>query len=102
MIDRSHIGRLLPSHTAAVEAGRLRLFAKATGEDRPEYLDHAAALAAGFSGLPAPPTFLFALENEVTDNLGWLRAIWDSRSAGCCTENNLSPTSEQVFGRRCA
>ena len=57
MIDRSHIGRLLPSHTAAVEAGRLRLFAKATGEDRPEYLDHAAALAAGFSGLPAPPPF---------------------------------------------
>ncbi len=75
MIDRSHIGRLLPSHTVAVEAGRLRLFAKATGEDRPEYLDHAAALAAGFSGLPAPPTFLFALENEVPDNLGWLRAM---------------------------
>ena len=75
MIDRSYIGRALPSHTAMVEAGRLRLFAKATGEDRPEYLDHAAALAAGFPGLPAPPTFLLALENEVPDALAWLSEL---------------------------
>ena len=75
MIDRSHIGRALPSHTATVEAGRLRLFAKATGEDRPEYIDHDAALAAGFPGLPAPPTFLLALENEVPDALAWLREL---------------------------
>jgi len=43
VIDRAHIGRELPSHTTIVEAGRLRFFAKATGEDRPEYLDDAAA-----------------------------------------------------------
>lgn len=75
MIDRAHIGRVLPSHTAVVEAGRLRLFAKATGEDRPEYLDHAAALVAGFPGLLAPPSFLFALENEVPDAMAWLRQL---------------------------
>ncbi len=75
MIDRSHIGRALPSHTALVEAGRLRLFAKATGENRPEYIDDAAALAAGFPGLPAPPTFLLALENEVPDALAWLSEL---------------------------
>ena len=72
MIDRAHIGRMLTAHTAVVEAGRLRLFAKATGEDRPAYLDHAAAVAAGLPGVPAPPTFLFALENEVPDALAWL------------------------------
>ncbi len=75
MIDRAHIGRTLPSHTALVEAGRLRLFAKATGEDRPEYLDHAAAEASGHPGLPAPPTFLFALANEVPDALAWLTSM---------------------------
>ena len=72
MIDRAHIGRELPSHTVPVEASRLRLFAKATGESRPEFIDDQAALSAGFPALPAPPTFLFALENEVPDNLAWL------------------------------
>ena len=75
MIDRGHIGRKLSPHTAVVEAGRLRLFAKATGEDRPEYLDEAAARAAGFRGLPAPPTFVFALENEVPDAMAWVREL---------------------------
>lgn len=75
MIDRAYIGRVLPSHTAVVETGRLRLFAKATGEDRPEYLDHAAALIAGFPGVPASPSFLFALENEVPDAMAWLRQL---------------------------
>ena len=72
MIDRAHIGRELPSHTAVVEAGRLRFFAKATGEDRPEYLDEAAALAAGHRGLPAPPSFLFTLANEAADATAWI------------------------------
>lgn len=64
MIDRRHIGHSLPPHAAVVEAGRLRFFAKATGEDRPEYVDDAAARAAGYRSLPAPPTFLFSLEND--------------------------------------
>ena len=72
MIDRAHIGRDLPPHTATVEAGRLRFFAKATGEGRPEYLDEAAAHAAGYRGLPAPPTFLFTLENDVPDATAWM------------------------------
>lgn len=75
MIDRSHIGRVLPAHTATVEAGRLRFFAKATGEDRLEYLDESAARAAGHRGLPAPPTFLFTLENEVADPAAWLAQL---------------------------
>ena len=32
MIDPIHIGQVIPPHSADVEAGRLRLFAEATGE----------------------------------------------------------------------
>jgi acyl dehydratase len=64
MIDRRHIGHALPAFMVPVEAGRLRFFAKATGNDDPVYLDEAAARDAGHPGLPVPPTFLFCLEME--------------------------------------
>jgi acyl dehydratase len=63
-IDRRHIGHVLPRFTAAVEAGRLRFFAKATGQRDAVYVDEAAARDAGHPGLPVPPTFLFCLEME--------------------------------------
>ncbi|MDM0055220.1 MaoC family dehydratase N-terminal domain-containing protein [Variovorax fucosicus] len=64
MIDRRHIGHtLLPFHVE-VEKGRLRFFAKATGQTDPVYIDEAAARAAGHPGLPVPPTFFFCLEME--------------------------------------
>lgn len=64
MIDKRHIGHTLPPFEVAVEPGRLRFFAKATGQTDPIYLDDAAARAAGHPGLPVPPTFLFCLEME--------------------------------------
>ena len=64
MIDRRHIGHELPAFQVEVEKGRLRFFAKATGQDDPVYTDEAAARAAGHSGLPVPPTFFFCLEME--------------------------------------
>ncbi|RUP23465.1 MAG: MaoC family dehydratase, partial [Curvibacter sp.] len=48
-------------------AGRMRFFAKATGQTDPVYSDEAAARAAGHPGLPVPPTFLFCLEMESPD-----------------------------------
>ncbi len=72
VVDRRHIGHRLPSHSADVEAGRLRLFAKATGETRPEYFDLAAARAAGHPSIPAPPTFTVCLDLEVPDPFAWL------------------------------
>lgn len=72
MVDRSHIGRVIAPHSAEVEAGRLRLFAKATGETRPEYIDDAAARAAGHPALPAPPTFVLCLDLEMPDPFAWL------------------------------
>lgn len=64
MIDRSHIGTAFPPFTVEVERGRLRFFAKATGQTDPVYSDDEAARAAGHPGLPVPPTFLFCLEMD--------------------------------------
>ena len=75
MVDSDDIGRTFPPHSADVEAGRLRLFAKATGETRPEYIDEAAARAAGHPSLPAPPTFAICLELEVPDPFAWFRDL---------------------------
>lgn len=67
MIDKQFIGHVMPRFSALVEAGRLRFFAKATGQTDPIYSDEAAAHAAGHPGLPVPPTFLFCLEMESPD-----------------------------------
>jgi acyl dehydratase len=75
MIDASHIGRMIEPHSADVEAGRLRLFAKATGETRAEYLDDASARAAGHRALPAPPTFVLCLDLEMFDPFAWIADI---------------------------
>lgn len=64
MISRTHIGRVVSRHTAEVEKGRLRLFAKAIGETDPVYTDEAAARARGYPGLLVPPTFLFCLDMD--------------------------------------
>ena len=67
MIDKRFIGHVMPAFSADVEKGRLRFFAKATGQTDPVYFDEAAARAAGYPALPVPPTFLFCLEMESPD-----------------------------------
>ena len=62
MIDRKFIGYKLKPSVLTVDRVRLQFFAKAIGEVDPVYLDPAAARAAGYPDLPAPPTFLFAAE----------------------------------------
>ena len=64
MIDKQYIGHTLPPFQVNVEPGRLRFYAKATGQTDPIFLDEEAARAAGHPGLPVPPTFLFCLEME--------------------------------------
>lgn len=67
MIDKKHIGHVMPAYSVDVEKGRLRFFAKATDQTDPVYWDEEAAKAAGYPGLPVPPTFLFCLEMETPD-----------------------------------
>jgi acyl dehydratase len=74
MIDRRYIGHTMPAFTVPVEAGRLRFFAKATGQTDPVYSDAAAARDAGHRDLPVPPTFLFCLEMEAP-NAGAMREL---------------------------
>ena len=74
MIDKKHIGRTTAPLTIDVEKGRLKFFAKAIGETDPIYTDEEAAKAAGYSALPAPPTFAFCLEMETN-------SLWDNTAA---------------------
>ncbi|HEY9547293.1 MAG TPA: MaoC family dehydratase N-terminal domain-containing protein [Solimonas sp.] len=60
MIDTKWIGHRFPAIRWEVEKGRLRFFAKAIGETRPEFIDEDAAKAAGHPSLLAPPTILFS------------------------------------------
>lgn len=64
MIDTAWIGRELAPAELSIDRTRLRFFAKAIGETDPIYTDVAAARAAGYRDLPAPPTFLFAAEMD--------------------------------------
>lgn len=64
MIERRHIGKRLRPSVLQVEQGRLAFFAKVTGETNPIYFDPAAAREAGYSAVPAPPTFIFAAQAE--------------------------------------
>jgi acyl dehydratase len=61
MIDPKFIGLSSEARYVYVERGQLRFFAHAIGETDPIYTDEAAARAAGYAALPAPPTFLFTL-----------------------------------------
>lgn len=64
MIDKSKIGYEFESFTTTVEAGKLRFFAKATGQADAIYVDESAASEASYSHLPAPPSFPFVLDMD--------------------------------------
>jgi acyl dehydratase len=55
-----------------VERGRLRLFAKATGQTDPVYVDIDTARERGHRDLPVPPTFLFGVDLEQPEPFAWL------------------------------
>ena len=65
MLNKADIGKKFPPVTSDVEKGRLRFFAKATGETNPIYTDEAAAKAAGYASLPLPPSLFFSLKMDV-------------------------------------
>ncbi len=58
-LDTSYIGRTYPaSPVYEVSRAKIREFAESIGDDNPLYLDPAAARAAGYPDVIAPPTFL--------------------------------------------
>ncbi len=64
MLDRSLIGRQSEPVVHEVEKGAVRRFAEAIGDPNPLYVDEAAARAAGYPSLVAPPTFAVSLTSN--------------------------------------
>ena len=63
-LDKKLIGHEFEAFSTTVEAGKVKLFCKAIGEEDPIYVDEAAAKAAGYRAVPVPPTFLQAITND--------------------------------------
>jgi acyl dehydratase len=77
MIDPKWRGYRFPKTTCEVEKGRVRAFARAIGDTRPECHDEAAARAAGYASLLAPPTFPFTLNPDQAGTLATLGVGFD-------------------------
>jgi hypothetical protein len=63
-VDTSIIGKPTGARKVRVERGPVEFFATALKDDNPVYHDAGAAAAAGFSGIPAPPTFSFSMAHQ--------------------------------------
>lgn len=61
MAATEHIGAPTPPKVVTIERGPVSRFAAACKDEDPVYADADAAHAAGFPGIPAPPTFSFAM-----------------------------------------
>lgn len=55
------IGSPMPRSTVVIERGPVERFAEGVTDRNPIYRDPAAAAAAGFDAIPAPPTFPIAM-----------------------------------------
>jgi acyl dehydratase len=62
-VDTSVIGKPTGAFKVRVERGPVGFFATAVKSESPIYHDEAAAKAAGFTSIPAPPTFSFAMQH---------------------------------------
>ncbi len=63
-VDTSVVGRSTGAHRVRIEQGALAFFADALKDKNPVYRDAAAAAAAGLPGIPAPPTYPFAMKQQ--------------------------------------
>jgi len=63
-LTKKFIGYEVPPTLWDVEKGRIRFFAEVIGTADPIYLDDAAAKAAGYRNVVAPPTFIFGAESD--------------------------------------
>jgi acyl dehydratase len=74
-LDKKIIGHEFKAFSAVAEAGKVRLFCKAIGEEDPIYVDEAAAKKAGYARIPTPPTFLQAITNDDPEKGGLLKLL---------------------------
>src|ERR1700730_4108139 len=62
-VDTSYIGKSTGTSRVVTERGPVSNFAKAVKDDTPIHQNAEAAEAAGFAGIPVPPTWGFAMGN---------------------------------------
>jgi len=75
VIDKKHIG-YAPSPTLwNVEKGRIAFFAKVIGLTDPVHTDEAAAKAAGYRGIVAPPTFIFGAPGDSGETMKLIETL---------------------------
>ena len=112
--DSSLIGTTRTGAALPVTRSRLRLFAKATGQTDPVFIDVDAAKRAGHRDLPVPPTFFFAVSLEAPAPFGHLadmgvdlRAVLHGeqsftyhRTAYAGDELSASATVADVFAKK--
>ena len=67
MADESMVGQVIGRVRFPVEAGKISEFARAIHDDNAVYREPAAAAAAGFAAVPAPPTFTVSAVNFYPD-----------------------------------
>lgn len=99
MIDKSLIGKTLPTVSNEVTEAGVQTFANAIGETDPIHLDAAAARAAGYRGVVAPPTYIFVLKYAVAPSVQALGELGIDAHAG---ELLHAEQSFEHFGPVCA
>lgn len=75
MIDKKHIGYAPPPILWDVEKGRIAFFAKVIGLTDPIHTDDAAAKAAGYRGIVAPPTFIFGAPGDSGETMKLIETL---------------------------
>ncbi len=75
MIDKKHIGYAPPAILWDVEKGRIAFFAKVIGLTDPIHTDEAAAKAAGYRGIVAPPTFIFGAPGDSGETMQLIETL---------------------------
>ncbi len=75
MIDKKHIGYAPPPILWDVEKGRIAFFAKVIGLADPIHTDEAAAKAAGYRGIVAPPTFIFGAPGDSGETMKLIETL---------------------------
>ena len=89
-VNTEAIGKTWPSASFEVEAARIDSYANAVGEDNPLYHDAAAAKAAGFRDLVAPPMFCVVYSAP---------AMGPAGCGDCCGRGSLRRSRTRDLGR---
>ena len=91
-LDTSVIGKPTGAHRVTIERGPVSNFASALKDENAVYHDPAAARAAGFDGIPAPPTWSFAMQF-------WGRFAEDQPEDPAGGENPMRKVMGELFAK---